>query len=291
MIRTILALRARIPGFHLGLAVAVASVLTLMLVNWPGGASAEPGFTELGITNDDSPDSVAVGGTLTYTIQARNHGGADALDVVVKDRLFTSEVDFVSVTTTKGVCQYEPGTGQPATVTCYLDAVNAGSTVTVTVKVVPTRPKLITNVATVASPHDYTEGNNVAGVSTWVNTGASCASPSITGTSGNDVIRGTDRADAIVTLAGKDRVFAGGGADLVCTGGGADSVNGGGGSDTLIGGAGGDRLKGKGGSDLLKGKGGRDRLRGNAGRDLLNGGGGRDSCKGGAGRDTAKRCP
>jgi uncharacterized repeat protein (TIGR01451 family) len=285
-------LGARIRGPRLfGMAAALASVLALVLINWPGGAAAAPGPTDLALTKSDSPDPVAEGGRLTYTIQVKNQGAGDATGVVVTDPLSASEVDFVSVTATSGTCEHKANT-----VTCSLGTVNAGNTVTVTIVVEPKKTGTLSNTATVASPQDSTPTNNQATATTLVNQKgtagkASCATPTITGTTGDDVITGTDRADVIVTLEGNDQVFAGGGKDLVCTDGGADFVSGGPGGDTAIGGADPDTLKGKAGNDLLKGKGGPDRLRGNAGNDILNGGGSRDSCKGGAGSDTLKRCP
>jgi uncharacterized repeat protein (TIGR01451 family) len=282
--------RSRGPRLF-GMAGALAGVLALALINWPGGASAAPGPTDLALTKSDSPDPVAEGGRLTYTIQVKNQGANDATGVVVTDPLSASEVDFVSATTTSGTCEHKGNT-----VTCSLGTVNAGATATVTLLVEPKKTGTLSNTATVASLQDSTPNNNQATATTVVNqTGqagrASCASPTITGTTGDDVITGSDRADVIVTLAGNDQVFAGAGKDLVCTDGGSDLVSGGPGGDTAIGGADPDTLKGKGGNDVLKGKGGPDRLRGNAGSDLLNGGGSRDSCKGGAGSDTLKRCP
>jgi uncharacterized repeat protein (TIGR01451 family) len=284
---TLLGGRIRGPRL-LGIAAALAGVLALVLINGPGGASAAPGPTDLALTKDDSPDPVAARARLTYTIQVKNQGIGDATGVVVTDPLSASEVDFVSATATSGTCEH-----QANIVTCTLGTVNAGTTVTVTIVVEPKKTGTLSNTATVVSPQDITPTNNQATATTVVSeTGkASCASPTIIGTTGDDVLTGTDRADVIVTLEGNDRVFAGGGKDLVCTDGGADFVSGGPGGDTAIGGADPDTLKGKGGNDLLKGKGGRDRLRGNAGNDLLNGGGSRDSCKGGAGSDTLKRCP
>jgi uncharacterized repeat protein (TIGR01451 family) len=288
-------LGARIRGPRLfGMAGALAGVLALALItliSWPGGASAAPGDADLALTKSDNPDPVAVGGALTYTIRVQNLGANDATGVVVTDPLSASDVDFVSATATSGTCEHKANT-----VTCSLGTVNVGTTATVTIVVRPKKTGTLSNTATVTSPEDNTPANNQATATTVVNKKgtvgkASCATPTITGTAGDDVLTGTAGADVIVALAGNDRVFAAGGKDLVCAGGGADLVNGGPGGDTAIGGAGPDLLKGKGGNDLLKGKGGRDRLRGNAGNDLLNGGRGRDSCKGGAGRDILKRCP
>jgi uncharacterized repeat protein (TIGR01451 family) len=286
-------LGARIRGPRLfGMAGALAVVLALVLINWPSGATAAVGPTDLSLTKSDSPDPVAVGGTLTYTIQVQNLGPGDASAVVVTDPLSASDVDFVSATATSGTCQH-----QANTVTCSLGQINAGAAATVTIVVKPKKAGTLSNTASVTSPQDSAPGgNNQATATTVVNKKgkagkASCATPTITGTAGNDVLTGTAGADVIVSQAGNDQVFAGGGKDLVCAGAGADLVVGGSSGDTLIGGGGADTLKGNDGGDLLKGKNGRDRLRGQAGNDVLNGGKKRDSCKGGAGRDTLTSCP
>ena len=75
------------------MAGALAVVLALVLINWPSGASAAVGPTDLALTKSDSPDPVAVGGTLTYTIQVQNLGANDATAVVVTDPLAASDVD------------------------------------------------------------------------------------------------------------------------------------------------------------------------------------------------------
>ncbi len=91
----------------------------------------------------------------------------------------------------------------------------------------------------------------------------------ITGTSGNDVLRGTPRADVICAGAGDDVVLALGGNDRVEGGPGRDRIYGGAGRDSLAGQQGGDSLVGGPGDDALYGHGGDDRLRGGAGADLL----------------------
>jgi CSLREA domain-containing protein len=85
----------------------------------------------------------------------------------------------------------------------------------------------------------------------------------LSGTSGRDVIVGTDRDESI---------GGGGGNDIICAGGGDDSVKGG---------AGNDRLYGEDGEDTLLGQ---------AGRDLMVGGERRDICIGGPGKDTRDSC-
>jgi uncharacterized repeat protein (TIGR01451 family) len=269
----------------------MAAVLALVVINSPNGASAAPGDADLALTKSDSPDPVAVGGMLTYTVRVQNLGPMAATDVVVTDPLSASDVNFASATATSGTCQH-----QAKTVTCSLGTINAASTATVTIIVKPKRTGTLSNTAVVASPEDNTPANNQDTETTVVNESgkgnkASCASPTIVGTAGDDVLVGTARADVITALGGNDQVFAGEGKDLVCAGSGSDFVSGGPKADTVIGAAGPDKLTGNSGNDVLRGNRGRDRLRGRSGADLLNGGRNRDSCKGGAGPDTLRRCP
>jgi uncharacterized repeat protein (TIGR01451 family) len=277
----------------LGTAAAALGVLVLGMLVYSGGAAAVVGPTDLSLTKSDSPDPVAQGSNLTYTITVRNLGTGDATGVTVTDTL-PSQVDYLSSTASAGSCQR---TGN--TVTCDLGQVNAGATATVTIVVKAKKAGTLSNTAVVASGEDTSAANNSATAATTVSKPGkapkkgkvSCATPTITGTAGDDVVNGTSRADVIVTFTGNDQVFAGGGKDLVCTDGGADLVRGDTGGDTVIGGAGPDRLVGGDGGDLLKGKNGRDRLKGNAGNDTLNGGKKRDRCKGRPGSDTLIRCP
>lgn len=269
------------------------AVLAVVLIGLPG-ATAAPGPTDLSLTKNDSADPVVKGSNFTYTIQVRNPDATnDATDVTVVDPL-PAQVDFVSATASSGTCQQ-----QAKTVTCSLGTVLAGTTATVTITVKAARQGTASNVATVTTSQvDANAANNQDTETTVIlNKGkakkrkASCATPTISGTAGNDVLVGTNRADVIRAFSGDDQVFAGDGKDLICADLGADLVSGGPKGDTVIGGGGPDRLFGNTGGDLLKGKKGRDRLRGNFGNDVLNGGRGIDNCKGGPGRDALLRCP
>ncbi len=267
------------------------AALLIALIGTPG-ASAVVGATDLSVTKSDSADPAVKGSNFTYTIQVRNLGANDASSVTVVDTLPT-QVDFVSASASSGSCSQAAGT-----VTCNLGQVDAGVTASVTITVKAQRQGTANNLATVASPEDTNPANTQDTETTAiVNKGkakkrqASCATPTISGTPGNDTLVGTSGPDVIRAFAGDDQVFAGGGRDLVCADLGADLVSGGPKADTVIGGGGSDRLIGNTGGDVLRGKSGRDRLRGNFGNDLLNGGRGVDSCKGGPGQDTLRRCP
>jgi Ca2+-binding RTX toxin-like protein len=80
-------------------------------------------------------------------------------------------------------------------------------------------------------------------------------SPTISGTTGDDVINGTSHADVIIGKDGADIIHGNGGADLIC---GSDGV------DTLYGDAGNDKLSGDNHQDVLNG---------GSGADILEGGG------------------
>jgi uncharacterized repeat protein (TIGR01451 family) len=276
---------------RLGTSALLLGMLVALLIGFTGGAGASG--HDLVLTKSDSPDAVTRGSNLTYTIQVQNNA-APATGVIVTDTL-PSQVDFVSATPSQGTPCLRTGD----TVTCSLGAMAAGATATVTIVIQPKKTGTISNTAVVAStPPDTNAANNqdtetttVLGKGPGPKVQVSCATPTISGTAGDDVITGTELADAIATFGGDDQVFALGGKDLVCTGAGFDLVLGGNGGDRIKGGTLADRLIGNAGGDVLKGKAGRDRLRGKLGNDLLNGGPNRDSCKGGAGRDVLRRCP
>jgi Ca2+-binding RTX toxin-like protein len=102
--------------------------------------------------------------------------------------------------------------------------------------------------------------------------------PNIAGSSGADVITGTNSADNIAAGGGNDRVCALGGADNVDLGDGSDMAQAGGGSDAVAGGNGADNIDGQGG--------GSDKLNGQAGNDtLLDIIGNNNKCTGGADAD------
>ncbi len=111
-------------------------------------------------------------------------------------------------------------------------------------------------------------------------------SSAITGTEGDDRLRGNGRANNLSGLGGADRLHGQHGFDALFGNAGADRLNGGDGNDYLLGGSGRDRLVGGNGSDTLLGNGGQDQLKGNQGHDLLAGGAGRNRLIGGQGRDT-----
>jgi predicted extracellular nuclease len=108
----------------------------------------------------------------------------------------------------------------------------------------------------------------------------------IVGTTGNDVINGTNGNDVIVGFGGNDTINGGNGNDIICGDGGNDTLNGGNGIDVLVGGFGSDTLNGNNDPDTLNGGNGNDTLTGGSGNDVLDGGANNDSLAGNAGDDS-----
>jgi Ca2+-binding RTX toxin-like protein len=107
----------------------------------------------------------------------------------------------------------------------------------------------------------------------------------ITGTDGDDLLRGTPGDDVMCGLGGDDRIFGGAGADLIAGGDGDDRISGGAGGDHAQGDVGRDRIRGGKGPDELWGRRGRDRLLGGRGNDVLYGNFASDALHGQSGAD------
>ncbi|MFN3460301.1 MAG: calcium-binding protein [Oceanibaculum sp.] len=108
----------------------------------------------------------------------------------------------------------------------------------------------------------------------------------LSGTAGDDTLRGGDGDDLIIGGGGNDVLYGGAGNDTILGGSGNDTLYGEDGDDLLFGGAGNDWLDGGAGNDTLHGGAGDDTLIGGADDDLLFGGAGNDLLIGGAGNDT-----
>src|SRR4051794_19016576 len=261
------------------LVMAMAALATAGLLS-AGVATPAPGDTaNLRLTKADSPDPVAVGQTLTYTVTVSNNGPDGATNVTMVDTMPNS-VDFISATPSSGSC-----TQQARKVTCHLGSIAAGtpanvSTPTVSIQVRPTKPGSITNSATVTSAeNDPAKANNTDTATTRVNAAAGpppAAQPTchgrvatIVGTSGDNNLVGTGGRDVVLARAGDDVILTDGGRDVVCAGRGHDIVRSGGRGDRVYGGGGPDKEVGGGGADVLRGNGGRDRLLGGRAPDLM----------------------
>lgn len=130
-------------------------------------ANVAPATADLAITKTDSPDPVAVGGTLTYTLAVENLGPNNATGVTVTDTL-PSSVTFVSATSADATC-----TNTGRLVTCDVGTLASGDTVIITITVMPQQDGNITNSAAVSGDQsDPVPGNNTASEETQVGAGA-----------------------------------------------------------------------------------------------------------------------
>ena len=94
---------------------------------------------DLAVSKTDSPDPVAVGDLLSYTVTVNNAGVGDATGVTLTDTLPAS-VTFASATPSQGSCG-EAG----LVVSCDLGDLGSGAGATVTIVVQPTATGTITN--------------------------------------------------------------------------------------------------------------------------------------------------
>jgi uncharacterized repeat protein (TIGR01451 family) len=98
------------------------------------------GQADLSVTKTDSPDPVAVGQELTYTLTVTNNGPGDATGVMLTDSL-PANVTFQSASSG---CVHATGT-----VTCSLGDLANGATATVEIRVTPQSEGTITDTASV----------------------------------------------------------------------------------------------------------------------------------------------
>src|SRR3954451_24734646 len=131
-----------------GSRVAVASAVVLLAaavgLSAEGTPFAGAGLptADLSLTKSDSPDPVAAGGSLTYTLTVRNQGPSSSGLVSVSDPLPAS----VTFTSASPGCQYFSSGG---TVRCALGPIASGASVQVAIQVVANQPGTILNSATV----------------------------------------------------------------------------------------------------------------------------------------------
>ncbi len=120
-----------------------------------------PGI-DLAVTMTDSPDPVAFGADLTYTIKVRNQGDLAATGVRLTDTL-PAGASLVSAATDLGACS------GAATVVCDIGTLAGGGEANVTVKIKPPAARTINNTATVTlNETDAVGSNNSASAETAV---------------------------------------------------------------------------------------------------------------------------
>ena len=118
---------------------------------------------DLAITNTDSPDPVALGSPLTYTVTIRNNGPSQAAEVWMAHAVL-GHVRFVSATASQGHCL-----GVPGLVACNPGTLASGATATVTIVVVPKARGTLASTAYVWSAvTDPQPANNQATATTRV---------------------------------------------------------------------------------------------------------------------------
>jgi uncharacterized repeat protein (TIGR01451 family) len=155
--------------------VAGINSLDFVVQNGPGGSCNPSGLrvemnasvdaADLAIAMSDSPDPVAVGANLTYTLTVRNLGPNPATSVTAAQPL-PSGVTFVSASSTLGSCSLAG-----STVTCALGTMSSGGIATITVIIRPTSVgSLVTSASVSAAAADPNAGNNSTSATTTVAT-------------------------------------------------------------------------------------------------------------------------
>ncbi|CAN5731717.1 hypothetical protein BH23GEM9_BH23GEM9_20440 [soil metagenome] len=122
-------------------------------------------LTNLNITQTAAPSPGSVGQTLTYTLTVQNpaSGSGPATGVIVRDTL-PGGVTFSSAQSSEGSC-----TQAGVAVTCTIGAMAAGTSVTISIAVVPTQTGTIANIASVSSTEtDQNAADNRAVLSTVI---------------------------------------------------------------------------------------------------------------------------
>ena len=130
---------------------------------------AAPIAADLAVTVVDSPDPVASGQLLTYTVTVANHGGSDATGVTLVDAI--DDAKLRSVTPSQGSCVEDPRAG---TVECSIGSLSNGATAGVEIVVRAVRPRNspIVNTATVSGNEpDPDLANNEAMETTTIGEG------------------------------------------------------------------------------------------------------------------------
>jgi uncharacterized repeat protein (TIGR01451 family) len=131
-----------------------ASASADVTVNTPHSSSSP--IVDLAIVKSADPNSLVVGGNVTYTLTVTNNGPVTDTNVQLADSL-PAGVTYVSSSTSQGAC-----TGS-AVVQCSLGAMTNGQKVTITIVVNTVQTGSITNSATVVGDlPETTLSNNTA---------------------------------------------------------------------------------------------------------------------------------
>lgn len=130
---------------------------------------ASPDVADLAIAIGGSPDPVPASSNLTYTLDVTNHGGLDAADIVVTQRLPAGNVAFQSATGIGWTCS---AAGQLVTCTRATLLVGPGPSISVRVTTPPSGGEIATSASVASDTPDPDADNDEASLSTMVLTPA-----------------------------------------------------------------------------------------------------------------------
>ncbi|GIG02956.1 lamin tail domain-containing protein [Catellatospora citrea] len=135
----------------------------------PRSSVVPPAAADLAVTKNDTPDPVAAGQNVTYTVKVTNNGPDEAQTVTLTDTL-PAGTTFVSATSPGGWAVVTPAVGSGGTVTATRPTLAVGdATFTIVVNVGTGATGSIANTATVGSATaDGNSANNSATATTAV---------------------------------------------------------------------------------------------------------------------------
>lgn len=156
--------------------VAVSAAMLALLLAAPASAGI---IADLSVTKVDSPDPVAAGANLTYTITVQNSDNSAAANVSLSDPL-PAGTTFMSLTSPGGWTLTTPAVGGTGTASATIASFPANATAVFTLVVAVDagiKPGIITNTATVSSTtSDIDTTNNTSTATTTVTAATPAAS-------------------------------------------------------------------------------------------------------------------
>lgn len=124
---------------------------------------------DLSVTNTDTPDPVATGGTITYTQTVTNNGPDTAMNVTVTEALSPS-VGFVSLVAPAGYSCTTPAVGASGAITCTTASLTSGASgvFTVVVNVIATSGTVSNTITADAVTYDPDASDDSATAGTTI---------------------------------------------------------------------------------------------------------------------------